>query len=127
MLLYTRAYNNVIEIQGNGYVLGFVKEISPLLKVKQIKLNAGDVIAITTAGLINSHSLRGEQYGKDRVKRQMTDNYMYSGMRMCSFLLDDLKRFMAKELDEDVTVMMMRYLDKDSQTVSDETEEEAAV
>lgn len=127
MLLYTRAYNNVIEIQGNGYVLGFVKEISPLLKVKQIKLNAGDVIAITTAGLINSHSLRGEQYGKDRIKRQMTDNYMYSGMRMCSFLLDDLKRFMAKELDEDVTVMMMRYLDKDSQTVSDETEEEAAV
>ncbi len=120
MLLYTRAYNNVIEIQGNGYVLGFVKDISPLLKVKQIKLNAGDVIAISTAGLINSHSLRGEQYGKDRIKKSMTDNYMYSGMRMCSFLFDDLKRFMAKELDDDITVMMIRYLDKDSQTVSDD-------
>ena len=126
MLLYTRAYNNVIEIQGNGYVLGFVKDISPLLKVKQIKLNAGDVIAITTAGLINSHSLRGEQYGKDRIKKSMTDNYMYSGMRMCSFLFDDLKRFMAKELDDDITVMMIRYLDKDSQTVSDEEEGEAS-
>lgn len=123
MLLYTRAYNNVIEIQGNGYVLGFVKDISPLLKVKQIKMNAGDVIAITTAGLINSHSLRGEQYGKDRIKKSMTDNYMYSGMRMCSFLFDDLKRFMAKELDDDITVMMIRYLDKDSQTVSDEDSE----
>ncbi|MBQ7620427.1 MAG: serine/threonine-protein phosphatase [Treponema sp.] len=123
MLLYTRAYNNVIEIQGNGYVLGFVKDISPLLKVKQIKMNAGDVIAITTAGLINSHSLRGEQYGKDRIKKSMTDNYMYSGMRMCSFLFDDLKRFMAKELDDDITVMMIRYLDKDSQTVSDESSE----
>lgn len=120
MLLYTRAYNNVIEIQGNGYVLGFVKDITPLLKVKQIKLNAGDVIAITTAGLINSHSLRGEQYGKDRIKKSMTDNYMYSGMRMCAFLFDDLKRFMAKELDDDITVTMIRYLDKDSQTVSDE-------
>lgn len=123
MLLYTRAYNNVIEIQGNGYVLGFVKDITQLLKVKQIKMNAGDVIAITTAGLINSHSLRGEQYGKDRIKKSMTDNYMYSGMRMCSFLFDDLKRFMAKELDDDITVMMIRYLDKDSQTVSDEEEE----
>lgn len=123
MLLYTRAYNNVIEIQGNGYVLGFVKDITPLLKVKQIKMNAGDVIAITTAGLINSHSLRGEQYGKDRIKKSMTDNYMYSGMRMCSFLFDDLKRFMAKELDDDITVMMIRYLDKDSQTVSDDEEE----
>ncbi len=126
MLLYTRAYNNVIEIQGNGYVLGFVKDISPLLKVKQIKLNAGDVIAISTAGLINSHSLRGEQYGKDRIKKSMTDNYMYSGMRMCSFLFDDLKRFMAKELDDDITVMMIRYLDKDSQTVSDDEEGEAS-
>ena len=123
MLLYTRAYNNVIEIQGNGYVLGFVKDISPLLKVKQIKMNAGDVIAISTAGLINSHSLRGEQYGKDRIKKSMTDNYMYSGMRMCSFLFDDLKRFMAKELDDDITVMMIRYLDKDSQTVSDDEED----
>ena len=120
MLLYTRAYNNVIEIQGNGYVLGFVKDITPLLKVKQIKLSAGDVIAISTAGLINSHSLRGEQYGKDRIKKSMTDNYMYSGMRMCAFLFDDLKRFMAKELDDDITVTMIRYLDKDSQTVSDE-------
>ena len=126
MLLYTRAYNNVIEIQGNGYVLGFVKDISPLLKVKQIKMNAGDVIAISTAGLINSHSLRGEQYGKDRIKKSMTDNYMYSGMRMCSFLFDDLKRFMAKELDDDITVMMIRYLDKDSQTVSDDEEGEAS-
>ncbi|MCR5046429.1 MAG: serine/threonine-protein phosphatase [Treponema sp.] len=123
MLLYTRAYNNVIEIQGNGYVLGFVKDITPLLKVKQIKMNAGDVIAITTAGLINSHSLRGEQYGKDRIKKSMTDNYMYSGMRMCAFLFDDLKRFMAKELDDDITVTMIRYLDKDSQTVSDDDEE----
>lgn len=123
MLLYTRAYNNVIEIQGNGYVLGFVKDITPLLKVKQIKMNAGDVIAISTAGLINSHSLRGEQYGKDRIKKSMTDNYMYSGMRMCSFLFDDLKRFMAKELDDDITVMMIRYLDKDSQTVSDDEED----
>lgn len=123
MLLYTRAYNNVIEIQGNGYVLGFVKDITPLLKVKQIKLSAGDVIAISTAGLINSHSLRGEQYGKDRIKKSMTDNYMYSGMRMCSFLFDDLKRFMAKELDDDITVTMIRYLDKDSQTVSDDEEE----
>ncbi len=122
MLLYTRAYNNVIEIQGNGYVLGFVKDIAPLLKVKQMKMSAGDVMTISTAGLINSHSLRGEQFGKDRIKKSMTDNYMYSGMRMCSFLFDDLKRFVSKELDDDITVMMIRYLDKNSTTVSDEEE-----
>lgn len=118
MLLYTRSFNNVIEIQGAGYVLGFAKDVTPLLKVKQMKLNPGDVLAITTAGIINSHSLRGDQYGKDNIKKSMTDNYMYDGMHMASFLFDDLKRFMAKDLDEDITVMMIRYLDKDTQTVS---------
>lgn len=124
MLLYTRSFNNVIEIQGAGYVLGFAKDVTPLLKVKQMKLNPGDVLAITTAGIINSHSLRGDQYGKDNIKKSMTDNYMYDGMHMASFLFDDLKRFMAKDLDEDITVMMLRYLDKDTQTVSNLDEDE---
>ncbi len=125
LLLYTRAYNNVIEIQGSGYVLGFVKDITPLLKVKQIHLNAGDIIAASTAGLINSHSLRGEQYGKDRIKQAMTDNYMYKANRMVNFTFDNLKKFMAKELEDDITLMIFRYLGKDNVTLQDEESSEA--
>ena len=55
-------------------------------------------------------------YGRNDYRLQLFIE-LYSGMRMCSFLFDDLKRFMAKELDDDITVMMIRYLDKDSQTV----------
>lgn len=117
MLLYTRSFNNVIEIQGKGFVLGFAKDITPLLQVRQIKLNPGDVLGITTAGIIKSHSLRGDIYGKDNIRKSMTENYMYDGMHMVSFLLDDLKRFIAKDVDEDITVMMIRYLGKDSYTV----------
>lgn len=120
MLLYTRSFNNVIEIQGKGFVLGFAKDVSPLLKVRQIKLNPGDVLGITTEGIIKSHSLRGDRYGKDNIRKSMTENYMYDGMHMVSFLLDDLKRFIAKDVDEDITVMMIRYLGKDSQTVQDD-------
>lgn len=123
MLLYTRSFNNVIEIQGKGFVLGFAKDITPLLKVRQIKLNPGDVLGITTAGIIKSHSLRGDSYGKDNIRKSMTENYMYDGMHMVTFLLDDLKRFIAKDVDEDITVMMIRYLGKDSQTVQDEEPE----
>ena len=123
MLLYTRSFNNVIEIQGKGFVLGFAKDVSPLLKVRQIKLNPGDVLGITTEGIIKSHSLRGDRYGKDNIRKSMTENYMYDGMHMVSFLLDDLKRFIAKDVDEDITVMMIRYLGKDSQTVQDDEDE----
>ncbi len=120
MLMYTKSFNNVIEIQGSGYVLGFVKDISPLIKVKQMKLNTGDVIAISTSGLINSHSLRGEQFGKDRIKQSITDNYMYEASRMVNFTYDSLQKFMAKELDDDITLLMIRYLDAGNQLVTDE-------
>ena len=120
MLLYTRSFNNVIEIQGKGFVLGFAKDVTPLLKVRQIKLNPGDVLGITTEGIIKSHSLRGDRYGKDNIRKSMTENYMYDGTHMVTFLLDDLKRFIAKDVDEDITVMMIRYLGKDSQTVQDD-------
>ena len=95
MLLYTRSFNNVIEIQGKGFVLGFAKDVTPLLKVRQIKLNPGDVLGITTEGIIKSHSLRGDRYGKDNIRKSMTENYMYDGTHMVTFLLDDLKRFIA--------------------------------
>ena len=44
LMLYTQSYNNVIEIQGDGRVLGFVPDISKYAKVKKIKLNPGDLI-----------------------------------------------------------------------------------
>lgn len=110
ILLYTLAYNNVIEIQGSGHVLGFVKDISPYISVKQTKLSKGDIILTCTDGLINSHSLRGEQFGKDRVQQNMLANSMYSAARMARFQSDALKKFMSKELEDDVSVLVLKYI-----------------
>lgn len=124
MLLYTQAYNNVIEVQGKGYVLGFVKNISPILKVKQMHLNPGDIVGVTTDGLISSHSLRGEQFGKDRIKDGITDNNMYPANRMVAFTVDKLKKFMSKELESDITILYLKYLDKDTIVeIPDETKD----
>ena len=78
LMLYTQSYNNVIEIQGDGRVLGFVPDISKYAKVKKIKLNPGDVIFACTDGLIESQSLRGESYGKARLQKSIMDNLSYS-------------------------------------------------
>lgn len=119
LLMYSKTYNNVIEVQGKGYVLGFVKDISPLIKVKQIKLVSGDMIAITTGGLINAHSLRGEQFGKERIKQVLMDNYTYPAKRIARFLFDSLQRFMSKELEDDITVLTLRYFGKDGVAISE--------
>ena len=123
MFLYTEAYNNVIEIQGSGHILGFVNDISPYISVKQIKLHKNDLVLACTDGLIESHSLRGEQFGKDRIQRLMVANAMYPAQRMAQFEHDELMRFMSHEMEDDVSVLVMKYLS----SIESEKEEARAI
>ena len=59
MSMYINSYKNVIEIQGEGRVLGFVKNIAPFLKVRKITMHKGDVIVFTTDGLLEATNLKG--------------------------------------------------------------------
>ncbi len=109
LMMYTQVYNNVIEIQGSGHVLGFVKDLTPYVSVKTTKLNHGDIIMACTDGLIQSHSLRGEQFGKERVQQALLDNSTYPAQRMAQFTFDGLLKFMSKEMEDDVSILVIKY------------------
>ncbi|MCR4579194.1 MAG: serine/threonine-protein phosphatase [Treponema sp.] len=109
LMVYTQVYNNVIEIQGSGHVLGFVKDISPYISVKTSKLQHGDVILACTDGLVQSHSLRGEQFGKERIQQSILDNSTYPAQRMAQFIFDGLVKFMSKEMEDDVSILVLKY------------------
>lgn len=109
LMMYTQVYNNVIEIQGSGHILGFVKDIAPYISVKSTKLNPGDIILACTDGLIRSHSLRGEQFGKERVQQALLDNSTYLAQRMAQFTFDNLTKFMSKEMEDDVSILVLKY------------------
>lgn len=109
LMMYTQVYNNVIEIQGSGHILGFVKDISPYISVKTTKLNRGDIIMACTDGMIQSHSLRGEQFGKERVQQAVLDNSTYPAQRMAQFTFDGLLKFMSKEMEDDVSMLVIKY------------------
>ena len=110
LFMYNQAYNNVIEIQGDGRVLGFVKDVSKILKVKKVKLNPGDIIVACTDGLIDSESLRGEPFGKDRVQKSIHENMAYPADKMAKFLHAELLEFTSKELEDDLSVIAVKYL-----------------
>ena len=112
LMMYTQVYNNVIEIQGSGHILGFVKDISPYISVKTTKLNRGDIILACTDGLVQSHSLRGEMYGKERIQQAILDNSTYNAQRMTQFTFDDLMKFMSKEMEDDVSILVLKYESK---------------
>lgn len=90
--------------------MGFAKKISPLVKVKKIKLNPGDIVLACTDGLLDSVSLRGEFYGKDRVQKVILDNKTYDSSRLIQFIFDDMLQFVSKELQDDVTIVSLRML-----------------
>ena len=114
LMLYTQSYNNVIEIQGDGRVLGFVPDIAPYLKVKKIKLNPGDLVFACTEGMIESQSLRGEAFGKARIQRSIMDNLSYSSNKIILFTCENLKEFTSKEQEADITCLVMKvFADKE--------------
>ncbi len=119
LFLYTQAYNNVIEIQGEGKVLGFVQNVEKLLKVKKIKLSPGDILFACTEGLIESHSLRGEIFGKSRIQKSLIENMSYPASKIAQFIYDDMKEFTSKELEADITSAVFKYRQK-SQAVVEE-------
>ena len=109
IFLYTRAYNNVIEIQGEGRVLGFSRDIEKLLKTKKVKLAPGDVVVSCTDGLLESVSLRGERFGKSRVQKNLVENMNYPAQKMCQFTFDALEKFTSTALENDVTLLTLKY------------------
>jgi hypothetical protein len=93
-------------------------------------LNPGDIILACTDGLVQSHSLRGEQFGKERVQQALLDNSTYPAQRMVQFTFDSLGKFMSKEMEDDVSIFVMKYEsgaqfveeDKSEETPEDESE-----
>lgn len=110
LLLYTRAYNNIIEIQGDGHILGFAKDMMGIIKVKKVRLAPGDIVFACTDGLVNTKSLRGERFGKARIQNELLENKSYPSDRIMQFMYDALSHFASAELDDDVTIFMMKYL-----------------
>ena len=110
LFLYNRSFNNVMEIQGEGHVLGFVKDISPYITVKKVKMSPGDIMVAVTDGILDSKSLRGEPFGKDRVQKSIAENTISTAQNMTQATYDSLVDFLSKGLDDDVSIFTLKLL-----------------
>ena len=81
----------------------FILFITPskIVKVKKVKLNPGDIIVACTDGLIDSESLRGEPFGKDRVQKSIHENMAYPADKMAKLRLEEQKRQIQRKIEED--------------------------
>lgn len=109
MSMYIKSYNNAIEIQGEGRVLGFVKKIEPFLKIRKITMHPGDIIVFTTDGLLDSENLRGDRFGKDRVASIVSRNHAMTSKELTEEIYTKVTDFVARELQDDVTVLVFKH------------------
>jgi serine phosphatase RsbU (regulator of sigma subunit) len=109
MFMFSPQFNNVIEVQGEGRVLGFVKDYAPYLKLRKISLQKGAILFISTDGIIDSESIRNERYGKERVQRCVNEFRGYNAETMVQMTLGSLQTFISGELEDDITLMALKY------------------
>jgi hypothetical protein len=109
MSMYISSYKNAIEIQGEGRVLGFVKNIAPFLKVRKITLHKGDVIVFTTDGLLEATNLKGDRFGSDRVGHILQENSDAKASQIARTIYNNLLDFILRKIDDDVTILVLKY------------------
>lgn len=109
MLFTAPGLDSIIEAQGEGKMLGFVKNVEPYLKMKRLVLPAGSRVLITTDGILESESVRGDHYGKERLVRVLSENKKASPAEVVEAIAKSAGSFTGGRLDDDVTIVAIDY------------------
>lgn len=108
MSMFVDSYKNVIEIQGEGRVLGFVKNILPYIRVRKITLNPNDVIFLTTDGLLDAQNLRDVKFGAERTNRLLLSLKNKDAPTIVDSIYKNLTSFISTEIEDDVTMLVFK-------------------
>lgn len=108
MYLVSGAYANPVEMQGEGKVLGFVKNIEPFVNVRKVGFRSGDSLLVTTDGVVDAQSPRGARFGKDRLQQSFWENRFQPAERIVRNITEAVTDFAAQELNDDVTMFVLK-------------------
>lgn len=110
MFLLSSSYNNPVEIQGAGKVLGFVKNIEPHVNIRKAVFKSGDILLMTTDGLTDAESIRGARFGKERIQANLIENRSQTAERIVRFLSESVEEFIQQELSDDITILAVKFI-----------------
>lgn len=108
ILLYSPGFDTFIEVQGEGKILGFVKDVSAFLKPRKLALSPGSALVTSTDGIMDGENLRGERYGKERLLRSVRGRLALPAAEICAGAIDDFLAHTDKRLEDDITLLVMK-------------------
>jgi len=112
IFLYSPGFDTFIEVQGEGRVLGFVRDVTPFLKPRKIALPPGSVLAIATDGVTDSENIRGDRFGKERFRRSVRERLAASSREIADGVAEDLLNFLDRKQEDDITLLVMKISER---------------
>ena len=88
-----------------GPAIGLVH--NPVYGMNSVKLNSGDMLVLYTDGLVEMRSLKGEEFGEDRLAAYVHENAFKSAQGFMSGLFKDIRDF-ASTFHDDMTIMVIK-------------------
>lgn len=109
IFFHSPGLDTVIEVQGDGKMLGFVKNIEPFLKTRKLALPPGSSVVISTDGIVEAENVRGERYGKERLVRIVAESKGAGAEDTIKAILKSASAFTDGKLEDDVTLLAINY------------------
>jgi hypothetical protein len=108
VLMFAPSFDTFIEVQGDGKILGFAKDIAPFIKPRKLALAPGSILVATTDGILDCENLRGERFGKDRLRRAVHDRLALSAAEITTGAVEDMMDFTDGRQEDDITLFVMK-------------------
>jgi serine phosphatase RsbU (regulator of sigma subunit) len=109
MYIRSPGLDSVMEAQGEGKMLGFVRDVEPYLKTRKLMLPPGSRVVISTDGILEAESVRGERYGKERLVRIISENKGSPPAGTVDAIVRTAAAFAGGKLDDDITVVTIDW------------------
>ncbi|MFP4363062.1 MAG: SpoIIE family protein phosphatase [Spirochaetia bacterium] len=107
--MYSQTYKTVLEIQGEGKILGFVKDVEKMIDIKEADLNPGDLLFLTTDGILESMSRTGEYFEKKRIVQHLMEHSHERAQENVDALFSTFSGFVGNQFQDDITLVAIHY------------------
>ncbi len=106
---YSNNYKTTLEIQGEGRVLGVVKNYEKYIQIKKTELVSGDSLIITTDGILEAKSLSGEVFGKKKIVNYLKESKDKPAKALVNDLFNNFLEFTSNEINDDITMFGLKW------------------
>lgn len=108
MILRSPGLDDFIEVKGEGRILGFVRDIGPLVKVRRMELRPGSMVIATTDGIVDCENLRGERFGEEGLRRAALKHLALPASIVASAIADEALAFSGGPQEDELSVFALK-------------------